>query len=143
MNLIEDFKNFLASFTGLTARLEEVSKNLSSALESLDAVKSENADLKAKLDAAPTAEALKAAEDLAASEKARADAAEAKQADFDQKVAEAANKKAAEAVAANGHDPVSTVQSKEKEGAKPDFSNLSGLEKAIAAHKASKSNLNK
>lgn len=101
MNLIEDFKNFLASFSGLTDRLE-------AALQSQDSLKSENADLKAKLEAAPKVEALKAAEDLAASEKARADKAEADLKAEQEAMPGKINAEVARTIAANGHQAVST-----------------------------------
>ena len=135
MNLIEELKNFLASFTGLTARLEELGKNLQSALTSLDAVKSENAELKQKIELAPSAEALQVAETAASTEKARAEKAEADFQAYKESETERINAEAARIAASNGlPGPVATIAGKQEgEPPKSPASCLTGFAKVSAA----------
>lgn len=138
MNLIEDFKNFLASFTGLTSRLEATSAELKASVENINARDKEIADLKAKLESAPKSEDLKAAQDLAASEKARADKAEADLKAEQDAMPKKINDGIAQAVAANGHAPVATVSEPATEAQKPG-AGLTGIARSIAIHKAQNS----
>lgn len=137
MNLIEDFKNFLSSFTGLTDRLEKVSTDLSNALATINekdgqiqSLTKEKSDLESKISTLPTQEALDA-------EKLRADTAEKAKTDLEASLPQKINDEAAKIVASNGHAPVATA-TKAAEEQKPG-EGLTGLAKATAIHKAQNS----
>ena len=149
MNIVEDFKSFLASFTGLTAELRKHGEDLKSAIGAIAAKDQEIVDLKAKLKDAPSADALKAAQDQVTAltaevgtEKLRAEKAEKDLVDYKAEAPQRENLAAAHIAASNGlPGPVATTgANKGDEEKKPDFSNLTGLAKvsAVFAAKSSK-----
>jgi len=131
--------DFLAKIFPVADRLDAAASKIEADHKvALEAKDREIAELSAKLDAAPSAESLKAAEDLAAKEKARAEKAEADLKAEQDALPGKINAEVAKVVAGNGHSPVETVNKTEQKAGNPG-EGLTGLAKSIAIHKAQNS----
>lgn len=117
MNIIEDFKNFLANFTGLTSRLEQVSVDLGNALKDASAKDGEIATLKADLAKAPKPEEVTTLQASLDAEKLRADTAATDLANLQAEMPTKINDGITAHLASLGHKPVATVAGNKEPGA--------------------------